>query len=179
VIIVFRRAIQKALCLSAPIMVAQTNRAGWHQTWPANRVSRESRSTLSITAVANQTGPVEGLPGHRFRPGPGSGAGASPAHPQPRSVWWRRRRVVHDREKDIRASGGSLEPPGPLPTNLPTVYMVKPECLPTGLKPLAERACFCQVHYAGPPEQDDPPEHEVRGARPPDRSLNTARVERY
>jgi hypothetical protein len=42
-------------------------------------------------------------------------------------------------EKQIRGSGGSLEPPGPLPTHLYTVYVECSECLPTRLNPLAER----------------------------------------
>ena len=36
-------------------------------------------------------------------------------------------------EKQIRGSGGSLEPPGPLPMHLHTVYMEYSECLPTQL----------------------------------------------
>jgi hypothetical protein len=48
-------------------------------------------------------------------------------------------------EKQIRGSGGSLEPPGPLPMHLHTVYMEYSECLPTLLNPLAERTCFSQV----------------------------------
>jgi hypothetical protein len=53
--------------------------------------------------------------------------------------------TVDCREKEIGGSGGSLEPPGPLPTHLHTVYMAYSECLPTRLNPLAERACFSQV----------------------------------
>jgi DNA repair exonuclease SbcCD ATPase subunit len=50
---------------------------------------------------------------------------------------------VANREKQIRGSGGSLEPPGPLPMHL--VYMKYSECLPTLLDPLAEWTCFSQV----------------------------------
>jgi hypothetical protein len=49
------------------------------------------------------------------------------------------------REKQIGGSGGSLEPRGPLPMHLHTVHMAYSECLPTLLKPLAERNCFSQV----------------------------------
>jgi hypothetical protein len=53
---------------------------------------------------------------------------------------------VLDGEKQIRGSGGSLDPPGPLPTYLHTVYMAYSECLPTRLDPLAERTSrFFQV----------------------------------
>jgi hypothetical protein len=38
-------------------------------------------------------------------------------------------------EKQIRGSGGSLEPPGPLPVHLHTVCMEYSECLPTLLNP--------------------------------------------
>jgi hypothetical protein len=41
--------------------------------------------------------------------------------------------------------GGSLEPPGPLPMHLHTMYMEYSECLPTLLTPLAERTFFSQV----------------------------------
>ena len=44
-------------------------------------------------------------------------------------------------EEQIRGSGGSLEPPGPLPTHLHTVHMAYSECLRTRLDPLAERTC--------------------------------------
>ena len=61
-------------------------------------------------------------------------------------------RWVRDREKQIRGSGGSLEPPGPLLeppgpllTHLHTVYIAYSECLPTRLNPLAERTCFSQA----------------------------------
>ena len=43
--------------------------------------------------------------------------------------------IVKGREKEIRGSGGSLEPPGPLLTHLRTVYMAYSECLPTRLDP--------------------------------------------
>jgi hypothetical protein len=47
-----------------------------------------------------------------------------------------------------RGSGGSLEPPGPLPTHLHTVYVAYSECLPARLNPLAKRiCCFSQVGY--------------------------------
>ena len=50
-------------------------------------------------------------------------------------------------EKHSRGlKGGSHEPPGPLLTHLRTVHMVFPECLPTRLSPLAERARFSQAH---------------------------------
>ena len=49
------------------------------------------------------------------------------------------------REKEIGGSGGSLEPPGPLPTHLHTVYMEYSECVPTLVNPLAKRTCFSQV----------------------------------
>ena len=49
------------------------------------------------------------------------------------------------REQQIGGSGGSLEPPGPLPTHLHNVYMEYSECLPTRLNPLAERTCFSQA----------------------------------
>jgi hypothetical protein len=49
------------------------------------------------------------------------------------------------REKEIRGSGGSLDPPGPLLTHLHTVYIAYSECLPTRLNPLAERAFFSQA----------------------------------
>ena len=45
--------------------------------------------------------------------------------------------LVRTVEKQIGGSGGSLEPPGPL--------LDPPERLPTGLNPLAEKACFSQV----------------------------------
>jgi hypothetical protein len=45
---------------------------------------------------------------------------------------------VENGEKEIGGSGGSLEPPGPLPTHLHTVYMAYSECLPARLNPLAE-----------------------------------------
>jgi hypothetical protein len=49
-------------------------------------------------------------------------------------------------EKQTPGSRGSLEPPGPLPTHLHTVYMGCSECLPTLLNcPQAERTCFSQV----------------------------------
>ena len=57
----------------------------------------------------------------------------------------RRGRDVETREKQIWGSGGSLEPPGPLPMHLHTVYMACSECVPTRLNPLAERTCFSQV----------------------------------
>jgi hypothetical protein len=53
---------------------------------------------------------------------------------------------VHTGGKQMRGPGGSLEPPGPLPTHLHTVYMEYSECLPTLLNPPAERTCFSQVH---------------------------------
>ena len=53
--------------------------------------------------------------------------------------------AVATREKEIRGSGGSLEPPGPLRTHLHAVCMACSECLPTRLNPLAERTCFSQV----------------------------------
>jgi hypothetical protein len=49
---------------------------------------------------------------------------------------------ARSREKRIRGSGGSLEPPGPLLTHLHTVYVAYSEGLPTRLSPLAERTCF-------------------------------------
>ena len=59
--------------------------------------------------------------------------------------------VNPNREKQIRGSGGSLEPPGPLLetpgpllTHLHTIYIGYSECLPTRLNPLAERTCFSQ-----------------------------------
>ena len=49
-------------------------------------------------------------------------------------------------EKQIRGSGGSLDPPVPFPMHLHTaVYMVYSECRSTRLTPLAERMCFSQV----------------------------------
>ena len=57
----------------------------------------------------------------------------------------RRGRDVETREKQIWGSGGSLEPPGPLPMHLHTVYMACSECLPTRLDLLAEKTCFSQV----------------------------------
>jgi hypothetical protein len=42
------------------------------------------------------------------------------------------------------AQGGSLDPPGPTPMPLYTVYMEYSECTPTLLNPLAERTCFSQ-----------------------------------
>ena len=45
-------------------------------------------------------------------------------------------------QKEIGGSGGSLKPHGPLLMHLHTVYMAYPECLPTGLNPLAERTVF-------------------------------------
>ena len=48
-------------------------------------------------------------------------------------------------EKQIRGSGGSLEPPGPLPTHLRAVCTGYSECLPTLLNPLAERSSFSQA----------------------------------
>jgi hypothetical protein len=48
-------------------------------------------------------------------------------------------------EKQIRGSGGSLEPPGPLPMHLHTAYMEYSECLLTLLNHLAESTCFSQV----------------------------------
>ena len=53
--------------------------------------------------------------------------------------------AVRDGEKQMRGSGGSLEPPGPLPTHLHTVHMEYSGRLPTRLSPLAERTCFSQV----------------------------------
>jgi hypothetical protein len=57
---------------------------------------------------------------------------------------------VEDGEKHIRGSGGSLDPPGPLPMHLHTVHnlwstLEYSERLPTLLNPLAERTCFSQV----------------------------------
>jgi hypothetical protein len=49
------------------------------------------------------------------------------------------------REEQIRDSGGPLEPPGPLPMHLRTVYMECSECLATRLSTLAERTCFSQA----------------------------------
>ena len=49
------------------------------------------------------------------------------------------------REQQIVGSGGSPEPPGPLPTHLHTVYMEYSDSLPTPLNPLAERTCFSQA----------------------------------
>jgi hypothetical protein len=46
---------------------------------------------------------------------------------------YRHLRAVCPREKKIRGSGGSLEPPGPLLTHLHIVYMAYSECLPTRL----------------------------------------------
>ena len=63
---------------------------------------------------------------------------------------------VFYREKQIRGSGGSaeppgppLEPPGPPLMHLHTVYMAYSECLPTRVNPLAERTCFSQVAPRG------------------------------
>jgi hypothetical protein len=53
--------------------------------------------------------------------------------------------IVRAREKQIRGSGGSLEPPGPLPMHLHTVCVAYSECLPILLNPLAQRTCFSQV----------------------------------
>ena len=55
--------------------------------------------------------------------------------------------VNHDnwhyrREQHRGGPGGSVEPPGPLPMHLHTVYMECSECLPTILNPLAERTRF-------------------------------------
>ena len=55
---------------------------------------------------------------------------------------------VGDREKHMRGSGGSLEPPGPLPMHLHTACVELSECLPTLLNPPAERTCFSQVDAA-------------------------------
>ena len=38
-----------------------------------------------------------------------------------------------------------LEPPGPLLTHLPTLYLASSKCLSARLNPLAERTCFSQV----------------------------------
>jgi hypothetical protein len=49
-------------------------------------------------------------------------------------------------ETDIRGSGGSLKPPGPLRLmRLHTVHMEYSECFPTLLHPLAERTSFPQA----------------------------------
>jgi hypothetical protein len=62
---------------------------------------------------------------------------------------WRRkkglRQAAPPREQQIRGSGGSLEPPGPLLTHLHTVYMAFSERFPTRLNPLAERTCLSQA----------------------------------
>ena len=58
---------------------------------------------------------------------------------------YREQGQVEPVEQQIRGLGGSLEPPGPLPMHLHTVYMEYSECLPTLLNPLAERSCFSQV----------------------------------
>jgi hypothetical protein len=42
---------------------------------------------------------------------------------------------VWDGEKQIRGSGVSLEPPGPLPVHLRTIYMEYSECMPSCLEP--------------------------------------------
>jgi hypothetical protein len=52
--------------------------------------------------------------------------------------------VTHG-EKETGGSGGSLEPPAPLPTHLHAVHMAYSECLSTRLSPLAERTRFSQV----------------------------------
>ena len=41
-------------------------------------------------------------------------------------------------DRGFTGSGGSLEPPGPLPTHLHTVYMAYSACRPPRLNPLAE-----------------------------------------
>jgi hypothetical protein len=57
--------------------------------------------------------------------------------------------IAYAREKEIGGSGGSLGSPGPLLMHLHTVYMLYSECLPTRLKPLAERTCFSQAYARG------------------------------
>jgi hypothetical protein len=47
--------------------------------------------------------------------------------------------------KERGGSGGSLEPCGPLPMHLHTVYMAYSGCLPTLLNTLAARTCFSQA----------------------------------
>ena len=66
-------------------------------------------------------------------------------------------------EKEIGSSGGSLEPTGPLLTHLDTVYMEYFECLPTRLRPLAERTCFSQARASGKSNTTGP--WSVRSAR--------------
>jgi hypothetical protein len=61
--------------------------------------------------------------------------------------------AVSPMEKQIRGSGGSPGPPGPLPMHVHTVYMEYSECLPTLLTPLAERTCFSQVTPVPPDRQ--------------------------
>jgi hypothetical protein len=51
-------------------------------------------------------------------------------------------------ETDTGFRGVHLNPPGPLPMHLHTVYMEYSECLPTLLTPLAERACFSKVYIS-------------------------------
>jgi hypothetical protein len=61
------------------------------------------------------------------------------------------RAEVEAREKEIGGSGGSLEPSGPLITQLHSVCMGYSESLPTLLHPLAERTCYSlQVEAARP-----------------------------
>ena len=59
--------------------------------------------------------------------------------------WLQSERYASLREKQIGGPGGSLEPHGPLPMHLHTVFMTYSECLPTILTPLAERTCFSQA----------------------------------
>jgi hypothetical protein len=49
--------------------------------------------------------------------------------------------VLH-REKEIRSSGGSTEPPGPLPDRLLEAHIEYSECRPSLVTPLAERELF-------------------------------------
>jgi hypothetical protein len=86
--------------------------------------------------------------------------------------------VVHDMEKQIGGSGGSLEPPvplleppGPLLTHLHTVYTAYSECLPTRLNPwLRGPSCFPQVHDRAHPTRPTPSislaHHPHRGIAP-------------
>ena len=49
---------------------------------------------------------------------------------------------VLTRERHMRGSGGSLEPPGPLPMHLHTVHTEDSECLPTLFEPPTREELF-------------------------------------
>jgi hypothetical protein len=62
-------------------------------------------------------------------------------------------RKARAREKERAGSGGSLEAPGPLLTHIYTVNMESSECLPTRLKPMAERTCCSQARAGAAVEE--------------------------